>query len=60
MVPQYYQEMAYISPNSEELWKYIAVGHCGCLSGAEPIYHDTVTPGGRYSLGDSIREADAR
>lgn len=36
------------------------MGYCGCLSGAEPIYHDTVTPGGRYTLGDSNTEADAR
>lgn len=47
MVPLYYQEIAYITLSSEKLWKYIAVGYCGCLSGAELIYHDTVTPEGR-------------
>lgn len=36
------------------------MGYCGCLSGAEPIYHDTATPRGRCSPGDSNKEAVAR
>lgn len=48
------------SSKAEELWKYIAVGYCGCLSGAEPIYHDTATPGERDSLGHSSTEADTK
>lgn len=31
-------------------------GHRGCLSSAEPIYHDAVTPGERCSAGDSYAE----
>lgn len=54
MVPPCYQAIEYIS--FEELWKYIAVGYCGCLSGAEPIYHDSVTPGERYSPGDPAQK----
>lgn len=34
-------------------------GHCGCLSSAEPIYHDAVTPGERCSAGDSYAETGA-
>lgn len=34
-------------------------GYCGCLSRAEPIYHDTVTPGERCSAGDSNAQSGA-
>lgn len=34
-------------------------GHCGCLSSAEPIYHDAVTPGERCSAGDFYAETGA-
>lgn len=46
--------------SSEKLWKYIALGYCGCLSRAEPIYHDTLTPGEGCSLGESSTETDPR